>query len=431
MNITSHPIAPEEVMAFLDGELSASRAQSVDEHVKHCADCADLAAQLAETSRQVSAWQLEKLPPALEAKVCAIAEKQFSETPGFWLSLVSYLRPQPWLRPILAFSFLGLVVLFFYPNVRHETSILQGWNARNVGKLESANRSSRPGHESSPMNSSQASKSAWILNSQSEQMAFTTATNKPEAYATEKEDSVAEPVPSPAPIHPPMIARTISLRLITRDFASSRASLEGVLARHHGYAAQLTAHTAENSQRSINASLRVPAGELAATLGELKSLGHVETESQSGEEVTQQHADLGARLKNSRETEHRLQAILLQRTGKIADVLAVEQEIARVRGEIEEMEAEQKSLEHRVDFATIELQIAEEYKAKLDDAAPSASTRVHNSLVAGYQHAADLLLGFVLFFTEEGPRFLIWLVMFTVPGFFLFRRLRRAVASQI
>jgi DNA-binding transcriptional regulator YhcF (GntR family) len=140
----------------------------------------------------------------------------------------------------------------------------------------------------------------------------------------------------------PMIASSVSLAILTKDFNAARPFLDLVLARHHGYAATLSANTQQNSARSLQASLRIPASELSPAIAELKSLGRVETESQSGEEVTQQHADLVARLKNSRETEQRLQAILQQRTGKISDVLAVEQEIARVRGEIEQMEAEQK-----------------------------------------------------------------------------------------
>jgi hypothetical protein len=428
MNTATHPIAPEEVMAFLDGELSAAQAESVYGHVKHCADCSNLAAHLGDTRRRVLAWQVEKFPPAVEAKILAMAEKRFSDPPDVWMSFLSHLR-RPWLRPILALSFLGIVVLFSFRNDRQESSVSQRMQGRSVVKpqssISSMNELSVPATVASALN---ADVDRYGKSSAADKKE-TRAKDMSEAFATPDED--APLAPAPAPIHQPMIARTISLNLVSKDFASSRTSLEAILARHHGYAAQLTAHTAENSQRSINASLRVPAGELGATLVELKSLGHVETEAQSGEEVTQQHADLVARLKNSRETEQRLQAILLQRTGKIADVLAVEQEIARVRGEIEEMEAEQKSLEHRVDFATIELQIAEEYKARLDDAAPSATTRVHNSLVAGYQHAVDLLLGFILFFSEEGPRFLIWLVIFAVPGFFLLRRVRRAVAANV
>ena len=47
--------------------------------------------------------------------------------------------------------------------------------------------------------------------------------------------------------------------------------------------------------------------ELNAVMLELQSLGRVQNEWQNGQEVTEQHADLVARLKNSRETEARLQ----------------------------------------------------------------------------------------------------------------------------
>jgi len=162
-----------------------------------------------------------------------------------------------------------------------------------------------------------------------------------------------------------MIAQSVELAVVAKDVKAARSAVEAILARHHGYTAGLTVNTEQNGPRSLEASLRIPARELLAAMAELKALGAVQTETQKGEEVTQQHADLVARLKNSRETEKRLQAILQQRTGKISDVLAVEQEIARVRGDIEQMEAEQKSVEHRVDFATIELHLSEEYKEQL------------------------------------------------------------------
>jgi hypothetical protein len=226
----------------------------------------------------------------------------------------------------------------------------------------------------------------------------------------------------------PMIARTFSLSIIAKDFSASRALLDVILARHHGYAASLAVSTEQNSARSLQASLRIPAAELNAAIIELKSLGRVQNETQNGEEVTQQHADLVARLKNSHETEARLQDILRNRTGKISDILAVEQEIARVRGEIEQMEAEQKSLEHRVDFATIDLKLSEEYKAHLDSPSPSVATRFHNAFVAGYRSAAETIIGILLFFAEYGPALLIWLLIFFPIPWLLWRRWRRSVA---
>jgi len=88
--------------------------------------------------------------------------------------------------------------------------------------------------------------------------------------------------------------------------------------------------------------------------------------------------------------------MLQQRTGNVVDILQVEEGIVRVRGDIERMEAEQKTLEHRVDFATIELQLTEEYKAQLNPPSASVSTRMNNAFVAGYHDASETVLGIVV-----------------------------------
>jgi len=225
----------------------------------------------------------------------------------------------------------------------------------------------------------------------------------------------------------PMIARTVALSIVAKEFDASRAALEAILARHNGYAAELNVATPQGAGRTIQASLRIPAPQLVAAVAELKALGRVENESQNGEEVTQQHADLVARLKNSRETEQRLQDVLRTRTGKVKDVLEVEEEIARVRGEIEQMEAEQQTLEHRVNFATIDLKLAEEYKAQLTTPAPSAAMQLRNAMVNGLRGAFESLLALVLFLAESGPTLLLWLMLLSIPVWLLWRRYQRSV----
>jgi uncharacterized small protein (DUF1192 family) len=227
----------------------------------------------------------------------------------------------------------------------------------------------------------------------------------------------------------PMIARVVSLSVVVKDFSASRSSLDTLVARHHGYAAQLSVSTPEDAARSLQASLRIPAPELAAAVGDLKTLGRVEGESQSGEEVTHQHEDLVARLRNARDTEQRFRLILEQRTGNVAEVLEVEEGIARVRGEIERMEAEQKALEHRVDFVSIELQLTEEYKAQLNPPAPAVSTRIHNALVAGYHNAWETIFGTLLFFAEYLPAVLVWLAILALPVILVWRRYRETLAA--
>lgn len=228
----------------------------------------------------------------------------------------------------------------------------------------------------------------------------------------------------------PMIARTVSLSIVVKDFDASRAALDTILVRHNGYAAGLNVETPQGAARALQGSLRVPAPQLVAAVAELKALGRVEVETQNGEEVTQQHADLVARLKNSRETEQRLQDVLRTRTGKVKDVLEVEEEIARVRGEIEQMEAEQQTLEHRVSFATIDLKLAEEYKAQLSSPALSAGMQLRNAIVNGFRNASESLLGIILFFAEAGPTLLLWLTILFIPARLLWRRYQRAYAMS-
>ena len=85
------------------------------------------------------------------------------------------------------------------------------------------------------------------------------------------------------------------------------------------------------------------------------------------------------------------------------DVLQVEEQISQTRGEIETMEAEQQALEHRVAFATIDLQLTEEYKAQLaGGAALSAGSRLRNAAVSGLRNAGDSLLALVVFVEEVG-----------------------------
>src|SRR4029077_15872416 len=145
----------------------------------------------------------------------------------------------------------------------------------------------------------------------------------------------------------------------------------------------------QDSARTLNATLRIPSPQLEDALAELKQLGRVEQESQSGEEVTKEYTDLAARLKNSRATERRLLDVLRNNTGKVKDVLEVENEISRMRGEIEQMEADQRALKTRVDFATVQLSLTEDFKASLHVTPPSTMTRLHNALVQGYRDVVE------------------------------------------
>ncbi len=142
----------------------------------------------------------------------------------------------------------------------------------------------------------------------------------------------------------PMILRTAQVTVVTQDLDKARAGMDKIVQKYSGYVGDLTASSPSDGPRKLTATLRVPAAQLDSALAELKTLGRVASESQSGQDVTAQYIDLEARLSNSRNTEQRLIELLRQRTGKLSDVLEVETELSRVREEIERMEGERRML---------------------------------------------------------------------------------------
>jgi Domain of unknown function (DUF4349)/Putative zinc-finger len=415
MSATVHPFAPEEIMASVDGELSNDRAQSISAHIDQCAECHELAASLRSTSQTLSNWTVPRaqVNADLEDRIRIAAAK--NSAPGeSWISKI-FQRTKLWTWKHWASGLAataGLAMLLLSVGTSNKLRSRRVHTVSLPVPEQSAPVRQGAGFGNGPRDEALDRFGDGVL-----------------GRLQAREEKAMKEVPDRSwPQSEPMIARTVSLSIVARDFEAARASLDAVLARHNGYAAGLNVANPQGAPRTLQASLRIPAPQLAAAVAELKALGRVEAEAQNGEEVTQQHADLVARLKNSRETEQRLQDVLRTRTGKVKDVLEVEREIERVRGEIEQMEAEQQTLEHRVSFATIDLKLAEEYKAELNTPAPSIAVQLRNAIVDGFRTAFQSLLAFILFLAESGPTLLLWLLILSIPAWLLWRRYQRSFA---
>jgi hypothetical protein len=411
-----HEISPEEIMAHHDGELSADRARHVAAHLESCSECSTLADSLLTTSRVLETWRLEE-PSLLQAPQTTSFDR--SVTP-FW----PLLRNR---RVILGFLALAGTISFVLFAMSGNYSAMRSSMARKATRVDINNYVPHETRGAGGGGGGHSVDNAAIYSAPRAPMAEQLQNLPINGRSYTGFDTLTPGVAPDAP----MIARSIDLQIIAKDFSAVRGELDSVLARHQGYAANLSVSNTDNTARALSASLRIPAPQLARALNELKSLGRVTGEAQSGEEVTSQHADLVARIKNSRETEIRLQDILRNRTGKVSDILEVEQEIARVRGEIEQMESELQTLNHRVDFATINLTINEEYQAKVSGSAPATGIRLHNATVAGFESAASSALGMILWLVEIMPSLLLWIAILGLPAWWLWRRTQRALASAI
>jgi len=170
--------------------------------------------------------------------------------------------------------------------------------------------------------------------------------------------------------------------------------------------------------------LRVPLARVDSTVVELRKLGQVLEEKQTGEDLTHQLRDLGARLANSRRTEKRLTDLLVRRGDKLKDILDVERELASTREEIERMEAEDRNMTNHVEFAAIELSLRQDYKPALGLVPPAAGKRLRNASVDGYRRATERGMNVLVSALHYGPTVLLRVMVLLFPAQRIWRRVR-------
>jgi len=418
MNKTTHPIEPEELMAYLDGELSKDRAEAAAAHLSECADCRGVVSELRGVSQALKAWDVGSADSTVSSAISAALEEQTRRrgeipTPSRTRPAVFRQRWQS-VAWIGAFAAIALVAFVASPTLRHQ-KMATSMDQRSIAQRSEQEIPYSIGPVSPPA-------AGPVATQHSERIEQFAKLNK--APKVDFGDKITSPT-----VTGPMIVRTAGITLITREFDKARSGLENILKRHRGYVGELRVGGAAGTGRTLTATLRVPVDQLDATLIETKTLGRVESESQNGEDVTSQYVDLEARLANARNTERRLTDLLKERTGKLSDVLAVENEHARVRGEIEQMEAERKNMSNQVSFATLNATITEDYKAQLQVVPPSTSTRLSNAAVEGYKSMVDGIVSLVLFLLEDGPTLLLWSAVLFFPARLVWKRARRGFAQ--
>jgi hypothetical protein len=137
------------------------------------------------------------------------------------------------------------------------------------------------------------------------------------------------------------------------------ALVRAVAQRAGGFVANTAMTTGRNEVRSATLELKVPSPKFDEAVGGLSPIGHVESVNVQAQDVGEEYVDIAAREANARRLETRLIELLANRTGKLADVLAVEHELARVREDIERMEGRMRFLRARVAMSTLTVTVHE------------------------------------------------------------------------
>jgi hypothetical protein len=159
-----------------------------------------------------------------------------------------------------------------------------------------------------------------------------------------------------------------SVQVTRLDDAVTR--LRQTAAQLGGFVANTSIVGGKEEYRTATLQIRVPSGQFDAMVTALGGLGKVESVSATVQDVGDEYVDLRARAANARHMEARLVEMLARRTGKLSEALTVEQELRRVREEVERYDARLNWLERRTALSSLEIALHEPMSV-LDQRGPS------------------------------------------------------------
>ncbi|MFA5985780.1 MAG: DUF4349 domain-containing protein [Parcubacteria group bacterium] len=158
-----------------------------------------------------------------------------------------------------------------------------------------------------------------------------------------------------------------SLTMRVNDVDRAVEQMTAVATEHKGEVYSSNFYQDTQDIKSGTVEVRVPVDQFGSTFEALKKVATVVVgESTSGQDVTLAYRDLQARLKNKQAEEQSFLKILEQ-SGKLSDVIDVTREVSRVRGEIEQLQAQITYMESQTDYATITISVTEDENVTFSD----------------------------------------------------------------
>jgi len=203
----------------------------------------------------------------------------------------------------------------------------------------------------------------------------------------------------------------LTLKVNSADDASRRIS--DIAKTNGGEVASSSFYQTAKNVKSGTVTVKVPVANFEKAFSELKKVATlVVRESTTGQDVTEQYADLQAQLKNKQVEEQQFQNILGQ-AQKIQDILDVTQQLYRVRGEIERLQGRIKFMDSQTDMSSITVSLSEDENITFADSwRPwQVIKETFNGLVKSIQGFVNFLIVLII---QVIPVLVLYLLIFYI-----------------
>ncbi|MBE3518945.1 MAG: DUF4349 domain-containing protein [Firmicutes bacterium] len=382
---------------YIDGEVSPVERAAVEEHVRECESCRKLLDEMANIRRAFAELVDADVPPDLHEGIMmrirgartGVQSADRREIPAGgagpgrtfpvrWFGWVRHPRLS-WAMPALAGALVMLILVGSFGIIRDLVARRTGQpgyrvaeglgkevtpvpGAGDAGKLPPGTGGGGEGGGSSTSESGRTSDSSKNLRTIFTDVTQSGLPRSGEATApgTKGEDvySAAASVIQRKIIRNARMTISVS-RGVARDALDrARAIIEGA----GGYvesSSLVTSDPATKRNASAYVVGRVPAENLTKTMQDIRTLGQLIDQSESAQDVTEQHIDLSARVRAKEAQEARLIQIMGE-AKTVGELLQVEAELWRVRAEIESIQGQLNYIERASALSALSVNFVEE-----------------------------------------------------------------------
>ena len=206
----------------------------------------------------------------------------------------------------------------------------------------------------------------------------TAADRAASAEAAAKSGSDGQAVPSVGALQRKIIY-TANVELGVENFDRTPSQVEELARQHDGYVARSNVAGLPGQPRHGQWTVRVPVERYEAFIVAVRTLGEVRSIGSDSKDVSEEYYNVEARVRNKKQEEGRLLKLLDEATGKLKEVLDVERELSRVRGEIEQLEGRLRVLNDLTTLTTVEIRV-HEVKDYVPEEAAGYGTQVRRAL---------------------------------------------------
>jgi len=347
---------------YVEGLVTVEEKDILESHIKVCPECSQEVKELKEIIRTLGSTEPVELPqdftPILMEKIKGISDRQnFREkTPprlsGILKNLLAllsdyYNHNKRAFVVVMSILIIGIFVLTIYNqenfNVNYATKSVK----------EEAAYESAPSDQSTMMMDS--SGAFGQTEAESKSISQDTLSNKADiglqTFSSEERTQ--------------KIIKSADITIYVEKFDEKVAEIIKMVDELGGYieSSQIQGEKSADSSQRAHLALRIPEAKLNDALERIKTLGRVTNQQIKGEDITDNYYDTDARIRNLVQQEQRLLEIL-KMAENVDEILRIENELNRVRTEIDMLQGQIKMWDKMVEMSLVSVNLIEQEPSK-------------------------------------------------------------------